>query len=338
MRRSLVVTVALLNGLGCLFAVTGCLVRQQVTGRAPEPTSVTSTERAAGASAPSGRSGDWSLPAGTTTRTLVSGGLTRSYRLHVSPDVGPHPPLVIALHGSLGTGQGMARLTGYDGVADEHAAVVAYPDGVDRSWSDGREASPADLRHVDDVGYLSALIGELVQDGADPRRVYVTGMSNGAFMAQRFACARADLVAAVAPVAGTYGKGEDCVPSRSVPVLDVHGTADPFVPYDGGPMLDRAGTVTRIESAQQAAQRWSRLDGCTASARRPGPDPTVVVTRWSPCRSGAAVELWTVGGAGHTWPGGLQYLPPAIIGSTSAAFSASRVTWAFFAAHPRTSP
>jgi polyhydroxybutyrate depolymerase len=47
-----------------------------------------------------------------------------------------------------------------------------------------------------------------------------------------FACDRADLIAAVAPVAGTLGINVPCNPSRPVSVLQTHGTADPVVPYD----------------------------------------------------------------------------------------------------------
>ena len=39
-------------------------------------------------------------------------------------------------------------------------------------------------------------------------------------------------------------------------------------------------------------------------------------------------------GGGHTWPGGLQYLPESVIGKTSREFNASEVIWQFFKAHP----
>ena len=60
-------------------------------------------------------------------------------------------------------------------------------------------------------------------------------------MANRLACERADLVAAVAPVAGTLGVGVPCNPSRpGVRAAVIHGTADPVVPFDGGPMAGAA--------------------------------------------------------------------------------------------------
>jgi polyhydroxybutyrate depolymerase len=38
-----------------------------------------------------------------------------------------------------------------------------------------------------------------------------------------------------------------------------------------------------------------------------------------------------VDGVGHTWPGGKQYLPKLIIGTTSDSFNAAATIWQFFA-------
>jgi polyhydroxybutyrate depolymerase len=278
-------------------------------------------------------------PPGTSSGQLTFGGRDRTYLVHV-PAVHPaHPALVVSLHGSLGDGAAQSRLTGFDALSDHDGFVVAYPDGVDRSWADGRGADPAERQGVDDVGFLAALIITLERDdGVDPRRVYLTGMSNGAFMTQRFACERPELVAAIAPVAGTLGGDVPCHPSRPVAVLEVHGTADPVVPYQGGRMTGRGGGST-ILSAPQASALWRAVDGCRAApvvgVPRPGSDGTsVTVTRTVGCRDATAVELWTVTGGGHTWPGGPQYLPVPLVGRASDAFDASAAIWDFFAAHP----
>src|SRR3954468_21255151 len=134
------------------------------------------------------------------------GGLARTYTVHVPAGVEHPSGLVVNLHAAGATGAAQAALTNYDAVADTYGFVAVYPDGIDLSWADGRGASPADRRGVDDVGFLSALIGKLVAEfGIDPGRVFATGLSAGAFMANRLACDRADLVAAIAPVGGTLG-------------------------------------------------------------------------------------------------------------------------------------
>src|SRR6188472_4227238 len=117
------------------------------------------------------------------------GGLPRTYQVYVPAGVDHPAGLVVNLHGAGMTGTEQASLTNYNAVADQHGFVVVYPDGIDFSWADGRGASVPDRQGVDDVGFLVALAGRLTQDfGIDPGRVFATGMSAGAFTANRLAC------------------------------------------------------------------------------------------------------------------------------------------------------
>ncbi len=270
--------------------------------------------------------------------TLRSGGMDRTYTLHVPP--GNPVGLVLNLHGGGGTGIGQRGLTDFDAVADAHDLLVVYPDGYDRSWADGRGASPADRRHVDDVGFLVALAGKLQNDyGIAPGRVFVTGMSNGGFMSNRLACDRADVFAAIAPVAGTLGVAVACNPSRPVSVLEAHGTADPLVPFKGGEVRGRGG-VSHAVSANGMVDNWRSADGCQG-------DPSVqvlprvgdgtVVHRFASaaCAASTEVVFYQIDSGGHTWPGGKQYLPKAIIGPTTRGLDASEVIAQFFLTHGR---
>src|ERR1700756_1347735 len=192
--------------------------------------------------------------------TFRSGGMDRTYTLHVPP--GDPVGLVLNLHGGGGTGTGQQNLTDFDTVADAHNLLVAYPDGYDKSWADGRGASPADRHHIDDVGFLVALAGKLQGDyKIPPGHVFATGMSNGGFMTNRLACDRADVFAAVAPVAGTLGAAVSCNPSRPVSVLAAHGTADPLVPFNGGDVRGRGG-VSHSISANAMVGKWRTAIGC----------------------------------------------------------------------------
>ncbi len=263
---------------------------------------------------------------------LTFGGLQRTFLVHAPAGVDHPNGLVLNLHGAGMTAGDQAALTNYNAVADQFGFVVAYPDGIDMSWADGRGASVPDRDGVDDVGFLAALIGQLSRDyGIAPGRVFVTGMSAGAFMATRLACERADLVSAIAPVAGTLGAAMPCSPSRPVSVLQIHGTADPVVPYNGGPMVGRGG-ASDVVSAPAMAERWRALDRC------PGPlvpDGTGEVVRMAAtgCAQGTEVVLVRIDGGGHTWPAGRFALPAATVGPTSFAIDASQAGGQFFASH-----
>lgn len=248
---------------------------------------------------------------------LTFGGLQRSYVLHVPP-ANPPVGLVINLHGSGMTGAEQAALTNYNSVADRFGFVVAYPDGVDLSWADGRGASIPDRQGVDDVGLLSALIDRLSRDFAiPPGRVFVTGMSAGGFMATRLACDRADLVAAVAPVAGTLGAGVPCAPSKPVSVLQIHGTGDAVVPFGGGPMVGRGGP-SDILSAPALAERWRQADGCPGPFVAQAASGPVQRTDAAGCAAGTEVALVRIDGGAHIWP----WAPDAT--AMTAQFFASR--------------
>jgi len=240
------------------------------------------------------------LPSGDFPAGVTVGGLQRTYLVHVPAGIEQPNGLVINLHGAGMTGGQQAAMTNYNAIADQHGFVVAYPDGVDFSWADGRGASVPDRQGVDDVGFLVALVDRLTDEfGIDRGRVFATGMSAGAFMANRLACERADVVAAIAPIAGTLGTTFPCAPSRPVSVLAVHGTGDQVVPFNGGPMLGRGGP-SDIVSAPALAQRWRELDGCPAPVED-SPAPAVHRLTASGCADGTEVAFVHVDGGGHTW-------------------------------------
>jgi polyhydroxybutyrate depolymerase len=270
--------------------------------------------------------------------TFRSGGMDRTYTLHVPP--GDPVGLVLSLHGGGGTGTGQRSLTDFDAVADANNLLVVYPDGYDKSWADGRGASPADRHHVDDVGFLVALAGKLQSDyNVAPGHVFATGMSNGGFMTNRLACDRADVFAAIAPVAGTLSATVVCNPLRPVSVLAAHGTADPLVPFNGGDVRGRGG-VSHSISANAMVGKWRSADGCQGGPSEqvlPGLGDGTAVHRFDSTACAAATEVlfYRIDNGGHTWPGGKQYLPQAVIGRTSRVLNASEVIAKFFLAHAR---
>ena len=280
----------------------------------------------------------WAGPPQATQMNF--GGLVRTYQLHVPAGLEHPSGLVVNLHAAGATGRDQEALTHYDSVADAHGFVAVYPDGIDLSWADGRGASLPDRQGIDDVGFIAALVGQITNDyGIDPGRVYATGLSAGAFMANRLACDRADLFSAIAPVAGTLGVNVGCSPSRPVAVLQTSGTLDPVVPFDGGTMTGRGGT-SDVLSAPAMVDRWRQLDGCQSGPAQdtlPDTGDGIGTQRltYSPCAGGTTVVFMRVDGGGHTWPGAPEILPVQAVGSASHAFDASEASWEFFNAHGR---
>jgi polyhydroxybutyrate depolymerase len=191
---------------------------------------------------------------GETTRTLVSGGLTRSYLLHVPPGyTGAQPvPLVVDIHGLTANAGIQAALSGFRALSDTFGFVVVYPEGVDNAWNAGICCSS---NGPDDVAFLRELVAQLKLDGnIDGNRVYVTGLSNGGAMTHRMACDAADIFAAAAPLAFpiSVSPPSACVPSRPIPILTFMGLTDALVPYNGG----------AFPSAQVTIDHWRSANGC----------------------------------------------------------------------------
>ncbi|MFI5184285.1 MAG: alpha/beta hydrolase family esterase, partial [Vicinamibacteria bacterium] len=224
--------------------------------------------------------------------------------------------------------------------------VVAYPEGANRGWNDGRTAPAVEARTaVDDVGFISALIDRLVRDERiDPGRVYVTGISNGGIFSYRLACDLSDKVVAIAPVAANMPSPvTECHPRRAVAVLAMNGTLDPLVPFDGGTV---GGALLRsrgeVVSTAASARFWVEQERCAPkpeTASLPDLDATDGTTvrreSYRGCSGRAEVVVYTIEGGGHTWPGGSQYLSPRIVGAVSRDVDASSLILEFFARHAR---
>ena len=282
----------------------------------------------------------------TVVRALVSGGRTRSYRLHVPPGLaaGRPAPLVLAFHGGGSTAEGMERYCGLSALSDSAGFIVVYPEAVNRHWNDGRGTwrRESDPDTVEDLEFAVALLDALAREvSVDRGRVFATGISNGGFFCEHLAARRADRIAAIACVAGGMGPAIAAAfaPARPVSVLMIHGTEDPLVPYGGGPVARTRGRTIPVE---EIVRRWVAHDGCRprptteALQDRDPADGTRVRRSLHPGgREGTEVALYRIEGGGHTWPGALQYLPAAFIGRTCRDFDARRLVWEFFAAHPR---
>lgn len=276
----------------------------------------------------------------------------REYRLFVPKVSGDPLPLVVFLHGTGATAPWADSETGWSGLAAREGFVLALPQALPPDillppkflsnpprWNDGSDsgqqklegrARRSDSVHppADDVSFITAVIDDAVtRTGADSRRVFVSGFSNGAAMAFRFAAERADRVAAAAPVAG-YCWVLNPRPVRPVPTLYVVGTADPLVPVRGGqvrsPWLHR---YVGRPPLNEVLDRWATAIGCepvpvaesesgsVQTDSYPGPVPFRVVQ---------------IAGLGHHWPGGKGQFNHRIAGPPSDTVNGTELVWEFF--------
>ena len=264
-------------------------------------------------------------PPADTERTVIVDGLERGYLLHIPPGLSTSAPapLVLVFHGHRMNADYMLAVTGFDTLADAHQFIVAYPNGTGSaealSFNAGLCCGSAEINNIDEAAFVRGILSDLEAIAAiDPKRIFVTGFSNGAMLAYRLACELSGTIAAVAPVAGNLGFSP-CRPPGKVSILHIQGLSDASAPYaedDLEPDWDPA-----IRSVQGSVALWASFDGCTGFPYETR-DGIATRTVYSACAAGTAVELYSLHGIGHTWP-------------PDSLWPASRVIWDFFAGHPK---
>jgi polyhydroxybutyrate depolymerase len=259
-------------------------------------------------------------------------GTPRTYRLAVPGSYRPWrpAPLILDFHGS---GSDAEQQSAYSGLPAGGAAdgyLVATPDALGGTWDLAAPGTPtADQRLV---AALESDLGS--RYCVDRSRIYAAGISLGSEFAAIVACDPADHVAAVGLVAAEYLL-RPCV--GPVPVIAFHGTDDPIVPFASG-ATGRSVPGVPVVGAVQNLRSWARLDRCRPRPALTTPAPGIVRRAWSGCMDGSAVELYTVLGGGHTWPGSPIVLSAQALGPTTEAVSATRLMLGFFRAHPQPWP
>ncbi len=252
-------------------------------------------------------------------------------------------PIVFFLHGAGGSAQQAYLTYGWAKKADTENFFVAFPEGLPlradsggpfHVWRDERSSRSTD---INDTHFFEVLLDQLQAAlPIDPKRIYVTGFSNGAGMTFTLGAHFSDRIAAIAPVSSQSFVKVDSL-ARPLPVYYLTGTADPLIPYQGGktklPELP-FGPAHEFPPVQDSVDKWVALDGCP-------PEPQVVsdangvrVLRYGPGRDQSEILFTTIEGNGHHWPDTVEPLPHAICGPTLDPFNATDRIWDFFKAHP----
>lgn len=247
---------------------------------------------------------------------------------------GARMPLIVALHGTGSSPEGMVTAANLYRLSETAGAVIVAPQALGAAFNDGSGRGGPASDGVDDVRFIEAAIEEVRGHAPiDPQRIYLVGFSSGASMAQRFLADSAYPVAAVAaPADGNYA-GAD-TPKRPRPLLLFWGTADKLNPLGGGPVTYPQFKVTLQKPAlQETAARWAGRFGCTSD--KLDYDQGVTTRRWTGCAGNAEVEFHLADDLGHHWPGGRPTpIPASVIGPYRGTPDLTDMVWRFFSRHP----
>lgn len=289
-------------------------------GTVPDSGQTSSGDTGVGSSVPTGHH--------LTHQTITVNGATRSYdvTLPLTCDASNLVPFVIILHGDTDTGASMygpAFPIETAAAAAGDTAIFLYPNGLNNNqngsaWDiyDDPGAYPYTTPSPTgnkDVDFFDALLAYFQSSScADPQKVFVTGFSNGGYMANQLARWRSSVIYGNAPQSGGPPAGSStpssdyqppffCVgTTSSVPTLIIHGAVDGVV----DPSL-----------SQQSASYWDMANECANSSADCSPStsslvapPATPTTATSPspcvqssgCKTGYPVVLCEIPGMGHS--------------------------------------
>jgi polyhydroxybutyrate depolymerase len=245
----------------------------------------------------------------------------------------------------------MRKFTGYefDNLADTRGFAVFYPDGYQSNWNDCLKAGAvaATLEHVDDVGFILALIGKAQSEfKIDPKKVYLVGYSNGGQLAMTLANLSPGPAAGIAVFGADLPTPDNstCLQdSRTPPIMIVAGTDDPISPYNGGKVsifgFQNKGTVVSAPATAEAFARRNGIGTPPSEEMLPHRDPSdpTSVQRLTWRKDGEPyVVFYSVRGGGHTVPQPI-FRYPRILGRTTEDLDGPAQAIAFFYLRPSAS-
>ena len=257
----------------------------------------------------------------------------RSYKLYVPTRIlDTPPPLVVMLHGCTQSADDFAAGTQMNRLAEEQGFLVAYPEQAphansSKCWNWFKTQDQA--RDAGEPSLIAGIAREIVsRHGADPRRVFVAGLSAGAAMAVVLGETYPEVFAAVGVHSGLpYGSAHDVLsamaamkggrsglpglkdlpgvtatPNRkaaqAIPIIVFHGDRDHTVQQTNGTEIVQQA----LDAHQRAAgsiKLFARTDSGVSPAGRSYSRTVHMDSDGQP-----HIESWTLHGAGHAWSGG----------------------------------
>ncbi|AOP32742.1 hypothetical protein A0128_01960 [Leptospira tipperaryensis] len=274
---------------------------------------------------------------GSRLEKLNVDGIERTYWIHLPEkklSTADKLPLVLGLHGRLGNGKNIMEDSKFNLVSDREGFIVVYPDGIDRSWADGRGATPADKQKIDDVRFLEKLIDHISEIYPIAKeKIFIFGHSNGGFMTQRMLIEKTKRFRAGVSVSSQISEFilRNFEPAANVSVAFINGTKDGIVPYYGGYVRDGG----EILSVEDSVDRWLQWNSCLKEPEIKKKDDkedgtSVEIRSYDQCKVKTSVRLYKIIDGGHNWPGVNRKVPFIKMGTPTYEMDPTEEIWSFF--------
>ncbi|MEA2123295.1 MAG: polyhydroxybutyrate depolymerase [Solirubrobacteraceae bacterium] len=186
---------------------------------------------------------------GTNCRQFTFNGVDRRYVASVPLSAkrrmnrGERVPVVAMLHGSSGTGEQFLIHSGWREVARREGFIAVFPTGqeylvdtqgpphMSTKWADyslDEDIDEAQTPPADDVGFLRSMAVDVAHSArVNPRRVYLSGFSNGGAMCMRAALELSSSLAAAGCNAGSlHSVHHVTTGAPHIPVVLTYGSLD----------------------------------------------------------------------------------------------------------------
>ncbi len=269
--------------------------------------------------------------------TLDVAGTPRRFLIALPDDPKRPAPLVLDLHGLGEAAEEQVVYSKLPEVGTEAGAIVVTPasDNAQNSWV----LPPLDHKDVD---FMGAILDHVEATRCvDLHREVAAGISNGAALSVGLVCGLDGRLAAIFPVAG-INTLRPCATAKPTTIVAFHGTEDGLIPYQGGKLFSgvpggtdnarlksllSAGSSSlfakvELQPVETAVAGWAQQFGCAATPAVQPIGQDVSHRTYSGCTDDVQVQLYTVDGGGHTWPGAM---PVDRLGATTDTIDATQI-------------